>query len=395
GADREGRRARSEGADRRRRLRGRAPGAGLHRRALRRADGARHPGRAGEAGPRPAPGVQGGEVRRRRGGHQGPARRHGARRRGQQRGRVRRLRGHRRAPGRPDPHLGAVGPLREGSARGGQDRRHREGEGAGGGRGAAAHRADPAPGRRPGAARRTRGGTAGRGGAATARARRDSRQRPRAGRDPGRARQQRAGRRGRAREARLRRAGHTTRMNSGPRLPHTPPDLRRYAWLAIGTAVLTVPLKAGAWAVPGSVGLLSDAAESLVSVVAAIVALVSLTIAARPADEDHHFGHSKAEYFSAALEGIMVFAAAASIIYLGVQRLLEPRPLEALGVGLAISLVAAVLNGVVGRILIRVGTRHGSITLRADGRHLMTDVYTSVGVVVGLGLVWATGWLWL
>lgn len=184
-------------------------------------------------------------------------------------------------------------------------------------------------------------------------------------------------------------------MNSGPRLPHTPPDLRRYAWLAIGTAVLTVLLKAGAWAVTGSVGLLSDAAESLVNLVAAIVALVSLTIAARPADEDHHFGHSKAEYFSAALEGIMVFAAAASIIYLGVQRLLEPRPLEALGAGLAISLVAAVLNGVVGRILIRVGTRHGSITLRADGRHLMTDVYTSVGVVVGLGLVWATGWLWL
>ena len=173
------------------------------------------------------------------------------------------------------------------------------------------------------------------------------------------------------------------------------PDLTKYAWLAIGTAVLTVLLKGSAWAITGSVGLLSDAAESMVNLVAAIVALVSLTIAARPADDNHHFGHSKAEYFSAALEGIMVFVAAASIIYLGIERLLNPRPLESLGVGLAISMVAAVLNGVVGRILIGVGTRHRSITLRADGRHLMTDVYTSVGVVIGLGLAWLTGWHWM
>jgi len=173
------------------------------------------------------------------------------------------------------------------------------------------------------------------------------------------------------------------------------PDLRKYAWLAIATAILTVLLKGGAWAITGSVGLLSDAAESMVNLVAAIVALVSLTIAARPADDDHHFGHTKAEYFSAALEGIMVFVAAASIIYLGVERLLNPRPLQSLGLGLAISMVAAVLNGVVGRILIRVGTRHRSITLRADGKHLMTDVYTSVGVVVGLGLAWITGWNWV
>ncbi|MGO1720888.1 MAG: cation diffusion facilitator family transporter, partial [Luteimonas sp.] len=173
------------------------------------------------------------------------------------------------------------------------------------------------------------------------------------------------------------------------------PDLTKYAWLAIGTAVLTVLLKGSAWAITGSVGLLSDAAESMVNLVAAIVALVSLTIAARPADDNHHFGHSKAEYFSAALEGIMVFVAAASIIYLGIERLLNPRPLESLGVGLAISMVAAVLNGVVGRILIGVGTRHRSITLRADGRHLMTDVYTSVGVVIGLGLAWLTGWNWM
>ncbi|GHD73666.1 transporter [Luteimonas padinae] len=177
--------------------------------------------------------------------------------------------------------------------------------------------------------------------------------------------------------------------------PPPPPDLRKYAWLAIATAVLTVLLKGSAWLVTGSVGLLSDAAESLVNLVAAIVALVSLTIAARPADDDHHFGHGKAEYFSAALEGIMVFVAAASIIYLGIERLLAPRPLEAVGIGLAISAAAAVLNGIVGRILIDVGTRHRSITLRADGKHLMTDVYTTIGVVLGLGLAWLTGWLWL
>ena len=184
-------------------------------------------------------------------------------------------------------------------------------------------------------------------------------------------------------------------MKTTDRPAVTRPDLRKYAWLAIGTAVLTVLLKASAWAITGSVGLLSDAAESMVNLVAAIVALVSLTIAARPADDNHHFGHTKAEYFSAALEGIMVFVAAASIIYLGIERLLNPRPLESLGIGLAISMTAAVLNGIVGRILIKVGTRHRSITLRADGKHLMTDVYTSIGVVVGLGLAWVTGLNWL
>ena len=173
------------------------------------------------------------------------------------------------------------------------------------------------------------------------------------------------------------------------------PDLRKYAWLAIGTAVVTVLLKGSAWAITGSVGLLSDAAESMVNLVAAVAALVALTIAARPADHNHHFGHTKAEYFSAALEGVMVFVAAASIIYLGIDRLLNPRPLESIGIGMMISLLAAVINGVVGRILIKVGSRHRSITLRADGKHLMTDVYTSVGVVVGLLLVWLTGWEWL
>ena len=116
------------------------------------------------------------------------------------------------------------------------------------------------------------------------------------------------------------------------------PDLRKYAWLAIATAAVTVLLKGSAWVLTGSVGLLSDAAESMVNLVAAVAALVALTIAARPADHNHHFGHSKAEYFSAALEGVMVFVAAASIIYLGIERLINPRPLESIGIGMVISL---------------------------------------------------------
>lgn len=175
----------------------------------------------------------------------------------------------------------------------------------------------------------------------------------------------------------------------------TPPDLSKYGWLAIWTALATIALKAGAWWVTGSVGLLADAAESLVNLVAAIVALVVLKVAAKPADKNHHFGHTKAEYFSAAVEGAMIFVAAGSIIIMAVPRLLNPQPLEAIGIGLGISVIAAVLNGVVARVLIRAGRKHRSITLRADGKHLMTDVYTSVGVVVGIGLVWATGWNWL
>lgn len=166
------------------------------------------------------------------------------------------------------------------------------------------------------------------------------------------------------------------------------PDLRKYAWLAIVTAVLTVLLKGSAWAITGSVGLLSDAAESMVNLVAAIVALVSLTIAARPAGRRRPpLRPQQGGVFLRRAEGIMIFVSAASIIYLGIDRLLNPRPLGALGIGLAISIVAAVLNGVVGRILIQVGTEHRSITLRADGKHLMA--------VVGLGLAWLTGWDWL
>lgn len=177
--------------------------------------------------------------------------------------------------------------------------------------------------------------------------------------------------------------------------PSTPKDLSRYGWLAVAAALVTIALKTGAWWVTGSVGLLSDAAESVVNLVAAIVALVALKVAAMPADKNHNFGHSKAEYFSAAVEGVMIFVAAAVIIVFAIQRLLAPRDLTEVGLGLGISLVAAAVNGAVALVLIRAGRRHRSITLRADGQHLMTDLWTSVGVVVGVSLVWFTGWNWL
>ncbi len=172
-------------------------------------------------------------------------------------------------------------------------------------------------------------------------------------------------------------------------------DLTRFAWLAVAAALVTIALKTGAWWVTDSVGLLSDAAESVVNLVAAIVALVALKVAVMPADRNHNFGHSKAEYFSAAVEGIMIFVAAAVIIVFAIQRLLSPRSLHEVGLGLVISLVAAAVNGVVALVLIRAGRRYRSITLRADGQHLMTDLWTSIGVVVGVGLVGLTGWNWL
>ena len=168
--------------------------------------------------------------------------------------------------------------------------------------------------------------------------------------------------------------------------------LKKFAWLSVAASVVTIILKAGAWWLTGSVGLLSDAAESLVNLVAAIVALIAITIAERPADEDHQFGHSKAEYFSAGVEGAMIFIAAGSIIVLAVERLLNPQELEQLGVGLIVSVIASIINGIVGTMLIRAGRKHRSVTLTADGKHLLTDVITSIGVVVGVGLVWLTGW---
>lgn len=169
-------------------------------------------------------------------------------------------------------------------------------------------------------------------------------------------------------------------------------DLTKYAWLSIAAALVTITLKSAAWLVTGSVGLLSDAAESVVNLVAAIVALIALRVAAKPADKNHHFGHSKAEYFSSAVEGVMIFVAASAILVLGIQRLINPQPLEQVGIGLLISVVAAAVNGAVAVVLLRAGKRYNSITLRADGHHLMTDLVTSVGVVVGVALVWLTGW---
>ena len=169
--------------------------------------------------------------------------------------------------------------------------------------------------------------------------------------------------------------------------------LTKYAWLSIAAAVVTIALKTGAYLLTGSVGLLSDAAESVVNLVAAVIALVALTIAARPADDNHHYGHGKAEYFSAGIEGLMIFVAAALIIVSAVQRLLHPQALESLGIGLAITLLATAVNGAVGWLLMKVGRQHRSATLVADGKHLMTDVWTSVGVVVGVGMVAVTGWL--
>jgi cation diffusion facilitator family transporter len=174
-----------------------------------------------------------------------------------------------------------------------------------------------------------------------------------------------------------------------------PASLKRYAWLSIATALATIVLKGVAWWLTGSVGLLSDAMESFVNLAGALMALAMLSLAATPADEDHAYGHGKAEYFSSAFEGFLILVAAVSIAYAAGKRLLEPQPLEAVGIGLAVSVVASIVNLATGRILLGVGRRYRSITLEADAHHLLTDVWTSVGVIVGVGLVWFTGWLWL
>jgi cation diffusion facilitator family transporter len=179
-----------------------------------------------------------------------------------------------------------------------------------------------------------------------------------------------------------------------PSVRSAPPgaDLTRFAWLSIATAVTTIGLKTAAFALTGSVGLLSDALESGVNLVAAVVALIALTAAARPPDEDHPYGHTKAEYFSAGVEGTMIFVAAGAIVVSATGRLLDPRPLEQVGIGLAVTVVAAAVNAAVATVLLRAGRSHRSITLAADGRHLLTDVWTSAGVVVGVAAVGVTGW---
>jgi len=159
--------------------------------------------------------------------------------------------------------------------------------------------------------------------------------------------------------------------------------------------MLTIGLKTAAYLITGSVGLLSDAVESLVNLLGGIMALAMLTIAARPADEDHAYGHGKAEYFSSGLEGGLILVAAISIAVAAVMRLITPKPLQELGVGLAVSLAAAAINLVVALLILRAGRKHNSITLEANAKHLLTDVWTSVGVVAGIGLVVITHWQWL
>ncbi len=164
-------------------------------------------------------------------------------------------------------------------------------------------------------------------------------------------------------------------------------SLTRFAWLSVGAAVVTIALKSAAYLLTQSVGLLSDALESVVNLVAALVAVVALRYAAAPPDEDHAYGHEKAEYFASGLEGGLIFFAGLAIIVSAVPRLLHPRPLEHVGLGLAVSTGASLVNLVVARVMLSAGKKHDSITLEADGHHLMTDVWTSAGVIVGVGLV--------
>ncbi|PIV28202.1 MAG: cation-efflux pump [Anaerolineae bacterium CG03_land_8_20_14_0_80_58_20] len=168
--------------------------------------------------------------------------------------------------------------------------------------------------------------------------------------------------------------------------------LTRFAWISIGASITTIALKSSAYLLTNSVGFLSDAVESLVNLVAGVMALAMLTVAARPPDEDHAYGHSKAEYFSSITEGILILAAAGGIIFTAIQRFFNPQPLERLGLGLVISAAASVVNFAASRILLKAGKRENSITLEADAQHLMTDVWTSVGVISAIGFVALTGW---
>lgn len=164
---------------------------------------------------------------------------------------------------------------------------------------------------------------------------------------------------------------------------------------SIAAAVATLGLKTGAYWLTGSVGLLSDALESIINLVAALIAYISLWYSARPADRAHMYGHSKVEFFSSGIEGFLIIVAAGAIAWYAVQRLMHPQPLEQLDLGLFVSLLAAAINFAVARILIRVGREEHSIVLEADGQHLMTDVWTSAAVLIALAVVWLTDWLML
>jgi cation diffusion facilitator family transporter len=169
-------------------------------------------------------------------------------------------------------------------------------------------------------------------------------------------------------------------------------SLTRYAYLAVAAALVTVALKLIAWRLTGSAGLLSDAFESLVNLAAAVLAVVVLRWSVKPPDDEHTYGHAKAEYVSAGVEGAMIIVAAGSIAVIAIDRLITPTAIEDVGIGLAVSTGASVVNLVVGLVLLRAGHRERSVTLEADGRHLLTDVWTSAGVIVGVAAVALTGW---
>ncbi len=168
--------------------------------------------------------------------------------------------------------------------------------------------------------------------------------------------------------------------------------LKKYAWLSVGGAVFTIVFKTAAYLMTNSVGLLSDAMESIVNLIGAFMALAMLNIAAKPADDDHAYGHSKAEYFSAGVEGSLIVVAAIGIGIFAVLRLITPEPLDKIGLGLSVSVVASFVNLVIAIILFKAGKRHDSITLEANAKHLMADVWTSAGVLVGVGAVALSGW---
>ena len=168
-----------------------------------------------------------------------------------------------------------------------------------------------------------------------------------------------------------------------------------YLKLSIAVALATIALKTGAWWATGSVGLLADAMESIVNLAGAMFALWMVTVAARPADEDHPFGHHKAEYFSSGFEGVLIFIAALAIVWAAGNRLLAPQPLERLSLGLMLSVISSAMNGALAWAMLKKARQHRSMALEGDARHLFTDVWTSAGVVLGLLAAAATGWLWL
>mgnify|MGYP006151065399 FL=1 len=170
---------------------------------------------------------------------------------------------------------------------------------------------------------------------------------------------------------------------------------KRLLAASVVVAMVTIVLKTLAWHVTDSVGLLSDAMESLVNLASAIFGLVMVTIATRPADDDHPYGHHKAEYFSSGFEGVLIIAAALGIIWAAGHRIVDPQPIQQLGWGLALSIGSSALNGLLAWVMFRAAREHRSIALEADARHLVSDVWTSAGVVIGLVLVHLSGWLWL